>query len=64
MKLVNYRCKTCEKGFMEEFYKNDETIPDEVELQEDSEDKCKECGGRVFEKWNFKKNDQVWHADL
>lgn len=57
MKLVNYRCAKCEKDFEEYFY-NDEEIPEEL-----PDEVCEDCGGKLV-KWNFKKNDQVWHWEL
>ena len=57
MKLVNYRCEKCSEDFEEYFY-NDEEIPEEL-----PDEVCQKCGG-ALKKWNFKKNDQVWHWEL
>jgi len=56
MKLVNYRCKDCGKD-VEVFFNDSEEIPEECD-----EEVC-ECGGNL-EKWNFKRNDQVWKWEL
>jgi len=57
MKLVGYKCENCEEMTDGYFYDSEE-IPEEL-----AEEECSKCGGK-FKKWNFKKNDQVWHADL
>ena len=62
MKSVNYRCKACKKGFWWDLFNTNDPIPEEVEVSE--VDKCTECGGREFEKFNFKANDQVWRFNL
>lgn len=51
MKLINFRCASCEKDREELFYDSEEQPP---ELEE----KC-DCGG-TFVMFNYKNNPQVW----
>ena len=55
MKLVNYRCKSCEKDH-EELYNDSEW---EIAKNLDTlGEKC-ECGGTLV-RFDFKNNPQVW----